>query len=384
MVRKMNISRDIPTRSDSMHPRVLILTSYDFNGRYFRDLASIFSKQKREFAIMSIADLGHLKWDGTSEITDLTIRNLNFGVARIFFQFRAVKAFRPDIIQTHLFRAGVVGILFGKLLGIKVILTRHHIDEHAQVGTFLHQMLDRLCAKLANHVVVFSNAAKRWLIECEKIDPGKISVINQGFDFSRLEPGLLEIKSAKNELGYRSEHFNVLCIARYSKTKGQEYLVQAMSMMVKEYSNVRLAFIGPGDPTWLITYIKQSGLDKYIKCLPSRNDVQACIAASDLVVHPSLADSFSQLIIEVQAVGCALIATDIAAAREQIEEESTGLIVAPRDPAAIYKALRRLYLDPSLRDILANEGKKHVRRKFSIERMYREQVQCYQNVFAIR
>jgi glycosyltransferase involved in cell wall biosynthesis len=369
---------------DLIHPRVLILTSYDFNGRYFRDLASQYAKLNREFAIMSLADLGTLEWNGNSKIVDLTIRNSKFKSIRILQQIRAVKGFDPDIIQTHLFRAGIAGIVISKLFGIKMILTRHHIDEHVQVGTFFHRLLDRLSAKLANHVVVFSNAAKKWLIESEKIQPNKITVINQGFDFSRLEPSLSEILLAKNELDLKPEDFNILCIARYSKTKGQEYLVEALSTLVKDFQNVRISFVGPGDPTWLLNYIEEIGMNEYVKCFPSRKDVHACIAASDLVVHPSLVDSFSQLIVEVQAVGCALVATDIAAAREQIDDERTGLIIAPRDPTAIHNAVRRLYLDPNLRKSLAIEGKKHVRRKFTVERMYEEQNECYKNVFGMR
>jgi glycosyltransferase involved in cell wall biosynthesis len=214
----------------------------------------------------------------------------------------------------------------------------------------------------------------------ESLDEDKISVINQGFDFSKLDPNGEEIEQSRSSLDFRSSDFNVICIARYSKTKGQEYLVEAVGELIREFENLRLTFIGPGDAGWLIDCIESKGLKKYIRCLPTRNDIAAVIAASDLVVHPSLVDSFSQLIIEVQGVGTPLVATDIAAAREQIVDGRTGLIVPPRDSASIANGIKLLYLDKELRERMGKAARDHVRQNFTLDRMYVEQMACYQKV----
>ena len=295
-----------------------------------------------------------------------------------------IREFNPDIIQTHLFRAGVLGIIWGKILRKKVILTRHHIDEHVQVGNYFHRFIDRVSAKLSDHIVVFSEAAKAWLTDVESIDENSISVINQGFDFSKLDPSSKEIEQSRLSLDFNPNSFNIICIARYSKTKGQEYLVEAVGKLITKFENIRLTFIGPGDSDWLIDYIKSKDLEKHIRCLPSRDDIASSIAASDLVVHPSLVDAFSQLIIEVQGVGTALIATDIAAAREQIEDGLTGIIVPPRDSSSIANAIELLFLNTELKKAMGIAAREHVRRKFTLERMYQEQMACYQKVLKLQ
>jgi glycosyltransferase involved in cell wall biosynthesis len=357
-----------------------MLTSYDFNGRYFRDIFKVFSMHDQELVIMSTSKTNIvMKTQGVEE-GDLTTLKSMTGFTRVVKQGVRIKKFGPDIIQTHLFSAGILGILYGRVLRKKVILTRHHIDEHVQVGNYAHRFIDRASAKLADHVVVFSKAAKAWMVDFESVDENKITVINQGFDFSMLEPSPKEVDETRQNLDFQPENFNVVCIARYSKTKGQVYLVEAIEELAKNFENIRLTFVGPGDANWLIDLIDAKGLKKHIKCLPSRSDIAALIAASDLVVHPSLVDSFSQLIIEVQGVGTPLIATDIAAAREQIIDGVTGLIVPPRDSSSIANAVKLLYKDEKLRAKMGNAARDYVRHKFSLDRMYSEQVACYQKV----
>jgi len=361
-------------------PKVLMLTSYDFKGRYFRDFARALFQHDQKLVIMSSSRLEVSKESTNSEILSLTIFQSSSWLLTRIRQVIRIKKFDPDIIQTHLFWAGVLGLFCGKILGKKVILTRHHIDEHIQVGKYFHRFVDRASAKLANHVVVFSEAAKTWLTDIELIDEEKITVINQGFDFSELDPNSEEMEKTRMSLGFSPINFNIICIARYSKTKGQVYLVEAVSQLLKKFENIRLTFIGSGDSDWLVEFIETRGLTEYIRCLPSRDDIAASIAVSDLVVHPSLVDSFSQLIIEVQGVGMALIATDIAAAREQIEDGLTGIIVPPKDSSSIANAIERLYLNPELRKKLGIAAKEHVRRRFTLDRMYKEQMACYQKV----
>ena len=358
--------------------KILVVTSYDFNGRYFRDLANSFDNQGQKLSILSTHSSSNPTW-----AREGLINNVNFGMKvhssfllRLYSNIKLIKKFDPTIIQTHLFEAGIIGLIAGKILKIPVIHTRHHIDEHFQSGTFLHRRLDRLVAQHSNHVVVFSVAAKKWLVEIEKILDSHITVINQGFDFSRLTPSLQEIESAKNDLGFSDGQVDIICVARYSKVKGQNYLVEAFCDIQNLVPNITLTFIGPGNSRWITDQVNSLGISEAVKILPERDDITACIAAADFVVHPSLADSFSQLIIEAQAVGGVLIATDIAAAREQIVDGVTGLIVPPRDSQAITEAVLRLIADPNKARAMREQAAQHVREKFTLVRMYEESISC--------
>ena len=267
-------------------------------------------------------------------------------------------------------------MIAGKLMGIPVIHTRHHIDEHYQAGTIIHRWIDRTVAKGSDHVVVCSKAAKKWLVDIEGVKDSHITVINQGFDFSYLNPSPGEIKKAKADLEFSEKNINIVCVARYSRAKGQNYLLLALAELVKTIPNISLTLMGPGDSEWLVDLVKELGLGQYVRILPSRNDVPACIAAADMIIHPSLADSFSQLVIEAQAVGGLLVASDIAAVREQVLDGVTGLIVPPRDPKAIADAVRLLLDNPESAMSMKVNAPSHVRGSFTWQRMVNEEIDC--------
>ena len=273
-----------------------MIFSNSYDGHYPRDLAHGFHDFGIEIGFISLSNAAVPKWIGTHFAKDLSSQfgaNISL-IGKIVRTISVIKYFKPDIIQTHLFQGGIVGLIVGKLLRIPVIHTRHHIDEHYLSGTFVHRLIDRVVAKKANHVVVCSEAAKKWLIEIESVKKSHITVINQGFDFSFLNPSSEAIEKAKKDLGFSEHKLNIICVSRYSKAKGQDYLLSALSELAKVIPNISLTFMGPGDSDWLIDLVGELNLNQYVKVLPSRNDVSACIAAADMIIHPSLSDSFSQ------------------------------------------------------------------------------------------
>ena len=150
--------------------------------------------------------------------------------------------------------------------------------------------------------------------------------------------------------------------------------------MVPFIPEIRLVFVGPGESEWLAAVVHELGLKDYIRLAGFNSDIPACLAAADLVVHPSLVDAFSQLLIEAQGVGVSLIATDIAAAREQIIDGVTGIIVKERNSSELAAAIIRLYLDRGLMAQLGSNAAKSVRERFSVERMIKESQDCYRVV----
>jgi glycosyltransferase involved in cell wall biosynthesis len=181
---------------------------------------------------------------------------------------------------------------------------------------------------------------------------------------------------ARKNLNLSKDDLNIVCVSRYSRAKGQNYLLVALKEIIKTVPHVSLTLMGPGDSRWLVKLVDELELNNFVDILPARTDVPACIAAADIVIHPSLADSFSQLVIEAQAVGGLLVATNIAAAREQIIDGITGLIIPARDPKAIVEAVLYLVNHPDVAKSMRQRGPSHVREKFAWQRMVAEEISC--------
>ncbi|MDO8646052.1 MAG: glycosyltransferase family 4 protein [Candidatus Planktophila sp.] len=358
--------------------RVLMIFSNSYDGAYPRDLAHGFFDAGIEIGFISLSKAAVPQWINNHSAKEFSASfGADISLARkVLRTISVIREFKPDIIQAHLFLGGIVGLIAGKIMGIPVIHTRHHIDEHYQSGTFVHRWIDRVVAKRSNHVVVCSTAAERWLIDVEGVKEKHVTVINQGFDFSYLSPSVEAIEKAKLDLGFSEERLNIVCVARYSKAKGQNYLLLALAELVKTIPNISLTLMGPGESQWLVKLVGELGLEQNVLILPSRDDVPACIAAADMTIHPSLADSFSQLVIEAQAVGGLLISSDIAAVREQIIDGVTGVIVRPRDSQAIANTVLYLVNNPDIALSMRKNGPLHVREKFTWQRMVDEEITC--------
>ena len=355
-----------------------MIFSSSYDGHYARDLARGFQESEIEIGFISLTNASVPKWINNHFTKDLSGKfGVDISLARKILQtIFVIRKFRPDIVQSHLFLGGIVGLITGKLLRIPVVHTRHNIDEHYQAGNFVHRWVDRVVAKNSDHVIVCSAAAKKWLIEIEGVKKSHITVINQGFDFNYLSLNPEAIAKAKIDLGFLEHRLDIICVARYSKAKGQDYLLHAFHGLIRIIPNISLTFMGPGDSSWLVALVDELALGRNVRILSSRDDVPACIAAADMIIHPSLADSFSQLVIEAQAVGGLLIASDIAAVREQIVDGVTGIIVPPRDPKAIEEAVLSLLKNSDLASSLRKNGPSHVRNKFTWQRMVQEEIHC--------
>ena len=356
--------------------RILIITSSEWAGPYIRDLVYGISNQGIKVIYFSLS--GPLQKPLTSSgiVTDLSsgFSATDSILKKIRKTYMVIKENDPDLLLTHFFIAGLVGTIAGRLSRTSVILTRHHIDENFISGRRVLFWLDRISTSLADHVVVCSQAAKKWMCEVEKTKDSKITVINQGFFFDEQEYSKSEISEIKLDLGYTEDSFNLICICRYTAGKGHKLLLETFKEVSNQVPNAKLAFVGHGDPGWLKEIVYEEGLENHVKIFEQRSDIFGCIAAADVVVHPSLVDSFSQLVIEAQFIGRPIIAFDIAAAKEQILEGKTGFIVEARDTHALAEKILLLFQNPELRLNLGRSGIAHVKSKFTHARMIAETI----------
>ena len=362
--------------------RILVITSSEWAGPYIRDLIYGLSNVGIEIIYFSLSGPLIKALPSSEIVTDLSseFSASDSIMKKIFKTYKTIRKNEPDLIQTHFFLAGLVGTIAGKLSRTSVILTRHHIDENFISGKRILFLLDKLSTFLADHIVVCSEAAKKWMCEVEKCEASKITVINQGFFFDETEYSKSEIDQIKLELGFTADSFNLICICRYTAGKGHELLLEAFKEISHQIPNVKLAFVGHGDPGWLKDIVHEEGLDNHVRIFDQRTDIFGCIAAADVVAHPSLVDSFSQLVIEAQFVGRPIIAFDIAAAKEQILEGKTGFVVEPKDTHAMAEKILLLFRDPELRLNLGKNGTTHVTSKFTHKRMIAETILLFKNM----
>ena len=361
--------------------RICHLSSTTLNSSFFGSLGVGLSSKGATQLCGSLSEKSPPSW--LPEATDASYFCLNARSRRdypraIVQLSRLLRKERIDILQTHLFNAGVVGLLAARLAHVPVtVVARHHLDEPRLIGTRLHIALDRWMARKASCVVVPSHAVRRHMMSAEHLAGDNIEVIHYGFDFAALSATEDDRRRVRAEFGFESG-FVIGCVGRLFKNKGHVYLISALKELAVEIPNVKLFLLGSGDRDSIEAMGRDYGVEDRLVFAGYRKDVSACMRAMDLLVHPSLSEALPQVLIEAMAVGTGLVATKVGGAPEIVTHHETGLLVPPADSGAIVREVLELYRNPGFRQRLATAGQKSVRERFTVEQMVSRYMDCYQ------
>jgi len=169
---------------------------------------------------------------------------------------------------------------------------------------------------------------------------------------------------------------HILAVGRLVSTKGFETLVDACGLLSDEGRAFRVTLIGSGpNEEGLRRLIHQRGLESCVTLTGEllQSDVRGYLAEADVVVVPCVAprcgashDALPNVVIEAQAAGIPVVASNLFAIPETVRHEETGLLFAPGDASALKLAMGRLMDDPELATRLARQALEEARGRFDV------------------
>jgi len=205
-------------------------------------------------------------------------------------------------------------------------------------------------------------------------------VVRKGVDLQRFCPAA-DRAAAARELGF--EPPMILAVGGLGPRKGYGDLLDALGRLRAFDWTLALCGEGP-DRGALEARARSLGIDPRIRfCgwIP-RHRIATYFAAADIFVHPALVEAAGNVILEAQAAGCAVVATDCGGPAEYVIEGETGKTVPPEDPAALADALRALLEDDADRARMASCARRSVETNHSYPRMIRDLTAVYSATLA--
>jgi glycosyltransferase involved in cell wall biosynthesis len=216
------------------------------------------------------------------------------------------------------------------------------------------------------------------------LPPDRIEVIGRGRDLSRLgEATPLRRQQVRGALGLDRDEEVLLAIGRHEFQKGHIFLLEALAKLRTRRPRLRLLIAGrEGNATAQIRQaMNRLALDNSVSLLGHRSDIGDLLAAADIFCFPSIYEGFGGAAIEAMAIGTPIVASDLPALREVLD--NAALLVRPQSADALAEAVDRLLDDRSLAGSLAADAMVRVRREYSLDRIADQMAELYREVAAM-
>lgn len=255
--------------------------------------------------------------------------------------------------------------------------------------TYLKHLYNAVMAK-GDLVIAISQHIADLVVRRYRIDPSRVRLIPRGIDFEVFDPGHV----TPSRLVQLAQSWRlvdgmpvVMLPARLTRWKGQLVLVEALARLGRK--DIRCLLVGSeqgrrGYRRALQARIAALGMEAVAHLVDHCNDMPAAYMLSDVVVSASTdPEAFGRVMVEAQAMGRPVIATDHGGARETVRAGETGWLVPPGDAEALASALgTALALDGGARERLAALAMAHVRAHFSKEAMCAKTLAVYDELYA--
>lgn len=348
-------------------------------GDYFRNMAMGLTRKGVRLSLVELGPGSAPNWIG--EFPDVTYRSLDASgkkqyPAAVYRLARFLKGEKVDILHTHLFYSGLIGVLTKRLGSTAVVaLMRHHTSVVRMLGSRLHVKADKWMAERADHVLTVSNAARSYMADVDGIKRD-IDVVHLGFDFDRLSPNVEARGRVRREMGFADGDLVIGYVANFAHGKGHIQLVRAFERIAAAVPAARLVFAGRGQIAEVTAAAAGFPAGKIVFA-GWQDDIAAFLNALDIFVQPSLSEAFSQVIMEAMGVGLAVAATNVGGASEVIESGRNAVLVEPNDVEALAETVIALTSNSDLRQSLGVAARETVTTRFRADRMVEQQFELY-------
>ena len=283
------------------------------------------------------------------------------------------------IVHTYDLYPNVFAIPAARVAGVPVIVAS--IGETGDLSTPMQRRVQRAICRLADMVVVNAEAIRDRLI-ADGYRPDTLVVIHNGIDLSRFQrkgsAGRL-----RHELGLPSGAPLVGVLSRLIRLKGIEYFLEAVALVASRVPEARFLVIGDsqlGDEGYrqeLERYAVRLGLGQRVLFTGFRLDAPEILSELAVSVLPSLSEGLSNTLLESMAAGVPVVATKVGGNPEAVEDDLVGLLVPPRDPVALARAICRILGDAKLAARYGQAGHQRVVERFSIDQLVRNTERLY-------
>lgn len=332
--------------------------------------------------VISLMDEG--KYGSMLKVAGIEVYCLNMPQGRVSLSglwrlFKLLRQLKPDVVQTWMYHADLIGGVVARFAGIKnIVWGVHHttlVKGESKRSTILIAKLNAFLSRFVPKKIIYCAEKSREVQESIGFSQSKDVVVPNGYNISDFQPSDEGRSSLRKELGVDDDVFLIGHVGRYDPQKDHKNLVEAIAGVEQKGRSFKVVLVGSNLDSankTLTEKVRELNLMNEFILLGRRNDIPNVMNGFDLfVLSSAFGEAFPNVLNEAMACGTPCVTTDVGDAGVIVGD--TGWIVDPQNPQQLASAIERA-IDESQMDKQAWLARKKAARNrivenFSIEKM---------------
>jgi glycosyltransferase involved in cell wall biosynthesis len=285
---------------------------------------------------------------------------------------RVLRDLRPDLVSAHSSKAGVLGRLAARSLGVPTVFTAHgwsFTPGVPRASATIYRWSERLVAPLASRIITVSDFDRSLAIRERVARAGQLVTIHNGMPdippALRADPSAVPVRLAM--------------IARFEPQKDHATLFRALAEVRELDWTIDLIGDGPLLPAAQAT-CERLGLAERVRFHGAVTDVPSLLSRAQVYLLVTNWEGFPRSILEAMRAGLPVVASDVGGVSEAVQDGASGFVVPRNDAAAVARGLRALIEDPALRRRQGARGRAVFEARFNLAQTVAKTVAIYQSV----
>ncbi len=318
-------------------------------------------------------------------VTCLNMPRGRLTLSGIWRLLRQIKKVRPDVVQTWMYHADLLGGVLARLAGCRnIVWGIRHTSLDSKLTSRRTIAVARLCAHLSRFIPrqIACCAEKSYEAHVALgYSARRMRVVSNGYDQSLFCPDPDAGRNLRATLNLDVSETVIGFVARYEPIKDHASLLNALALLRERGRKLVCLLVGTDmdrENAELTEMIADLGMTDQVHLLGQRNDIPAVMNALDLHVMSSASEGFPNVLAEAMACGTPCVTTDVGDAAAILG--GTGRVVQPRDSTALADAIVGLLAERGTSgwDARCDAARQHIVAHFSIEKM----VSSYRNIWS--
>ena len=316
----------------------------------------------------------------------VVVYTLSFPKGKIKFSgffklYRLIKQIKPDVVQTWLDHADMIGGIVARLAGIKnIVWGVHHtalVKGESKLSTiFISKINVFLSYFIPKKIIYCAQESKKAQEKIGYKKPIGVVVLN-GYDIEGFTQNDSLSAEIRNDLSINADSFLIGHVGRYGPQKDLSNLIEAFALLNQKKLDFDAVIVGANldnNNRDLLSMLNKNGLSKVVHLLGRRDDITAIMNGIDLFVLSSKSEAFPNVLNEAMLCGTPCVTTDVGDAGKIVRE--TGWVVRPKDSEALANAIIKASEEKESNKNIWLQRKtacrKRVVENFSLEKMVKE------------